>query len=132
MTEENYWQSNDVPVQGQQFTVGEQPTRRHSGLGIASFIISVMAGLVVFVLVVMAGVMSVETGGKLDEKSPQAVVLGCSILAAGFLYLVGIGLAIGGLCQRDRHKVFSVLGLVLNIVFLVGIAGLIVIGLLVS
>ena len=132
MTEENYWRDNDVPVQNQEFVVEQQPARRHSGLGIASFVISIIAGLIMFALVVMAGIMTVKAGGQLDEQSPEAVVLGCSILAGSFLYLVGIGLAIGGLCQRNRHKVFPVLGLVLNIVFLLGIAVLMVIGLVAS
>jgi hypothetical protein len=70
MTEENYWQDNNIPVQNQEFVTEQQPGRKHSGL------------------------------------------------------------AIGGLCQRNRHKIFLVLGLIFNIVFLLGIAGLIVIGLL--
>jgi hypothetical protein len=132
MTEENYWQSNNVPVQSQGFVIDQQPPLKHSGLGIASLVISIIAALIVFVLVVMAGVMTARAGGQMDEESPEAVVLGCSILAGCLLYLVGMGLAIGGLCQRNRHKVFPVLGLVLNIVFLLGIAGLMVIGILVS
>jgi len=86
-----------------------------------------------FVLVVMAAVMAARTGEEVNKESPEAAVLGvigCGIIAAALLYLVGIGLAIGGLCQRNRHKVFPVLGLVLNIVFLLGIAGLMVIGIL--
>jgi len=132
MTEENYWQDNNVPVQNQGFVIDQQPPFKHSGLGIASFVISIIAALIIFVLVVMAGVMAAKEGGKMNEQSPEAAVLGCSILAAGLLYLVGIGLAIGGLCQRNRHRVFPVMGLVLNIVFLLGIAGLMVIGILAS
>jgi len=130
MTEENYWQRNALPVQNGEFTVSQQPLRKHSGLGIASFVISIIAALITFVLVVMAGVMAARAGGQMDEQSPQAVVVGCSILAAGFLYLIGIGLAIGGLCQRNCYRVFPILGLILNLVFLLGIAGLMVIGLL--
>jgi hypothetical protein len=132
MTEGNYWQNNDVPVQGQGAVIPPETSRKHSGLGMASFVISIIAALITFVLVVMAGVMTARAGGQMDEQSPQAVVVGCSILAAGFLYLIGIGLAIGALFQRNRHKVFPILGLVLNIVFLLGIAGLMVIGLLAS
>ncbi len=132
MTDESYWQKNEVPVQGGEFAVSGQPLRKHSGLGIASFVISIIAALITFVLVVMAGVMTVKAGGQMDEQSPHAVVLGCSILAAGFLYLVGIGLAIGGLCQRNRYRVFPILGLVLNLLFVLGIVGLMVIGLVAS
>jgi hypothetical protein len=132
MTEENYWQDNNLEVQNQGATAPAQPVRGHSGLGIASFVISIIASLIVFVLVVMAGVMTVRAGGQMDEESPEAVIVGCSILAGCMLYFIGIGLAIGGLCQRNRHKVFPVLGLVLNIIFLLGIAGLMVIGILAS
>lgn len=132
MAEDNYWQSNDIQVQNQEFAVPQQPLRKHSGLGIASFVMSMIAALIMFVLVVIAGVMTAKAGGQMDEESPEAIVVGCSILAGCLLYLVGIGLAIGGLCQRNRHKVFPVIGLVLNIVFLLGIAGLMVIGLVAS
>lgn len=132
MTDENYWQRNAVPVQNGGFTVSQQRLRKHSGLGIASVVIAITAALITFVLVVIAGVMTARAGGQIDEQSPQAVVVGCSILAAGFLYLIGIGLAIGGLCQPNCYRVFPVLRLVLNIAFLLGIAALMVIGLLVS
>ena len=132
MTDGNYWQSNDVPVQGQQYGIPEPQARKHSGLGIASFIISIVAGIVMFVLIVMAMVLSAQTGEELDEESPQTILLGCSVLTAGLLYLIGIGLAIGGLCQRNRYKVFAVLGLAINIISVLGIAGLMVIGLVAS
>ena len=38
--------------------------------------------------------------------------------------LLGVGLAIGGLMQADRKKVFAVLGLFLNSLFLLGVLGL--------
>jgi hypothetical protein len=132
MTEENYWQNNNLEIQNQGAAAAEEPVRRHSGLGIASFVVSIIAALIVFVLVVMAGVMTVRSGGQMDEESPEAVVIGCSIFAGCMLYFIGIGLAIGGLFQRNRYKVFPVLGLVLNILFLLGVAGLMVIGLLAS
>jgi cytochrome b561 len=132
MAEENYWQGNDVPVQSQEVVVEPQPVHKHSGMGIASFVISIVAGLIIFLLVVMAAVLTVRSGGQMNEESPEAVVIGCSMFAGMILYLIGVGLAIGGLCQRNRYKVFSVLGLIFNLAFLLGIVGLMIVGLIAS
>ncbi|MFA5423491.1 MAG: hypothetical protein WC374_06490 [Phycisphaerae bacterium] len=126
---ENEYIQNMTPA-GQQWFAAEQPAKKHSGLGIASFVLAIVAFLIMFVLVVMAGVMTTVAGGRMDEQSPQAVVVGCSMILTAMLYILGIGLAIGGLCQRNRYKIFSILGLVLNIVFILGIAMLMLIGIL--
>lgn len=131
MTEENYRQNNEIFAEPQKFIPEQQPLK-HSGFGIASFLISIITGLIVFLLLVMATIMAAQTGGEIDEESPGAIILGLSIIGAGFLYILGIGLAIGGLFQQNRYKVFSILGLVINIFSILGIAGLILIGLLFS
>jgi hypothetical protein len=85
--------------------------QKHSGLGIASFIISIPVGILIFLTITIAGVMEVSTPGGLNEESPKAVLLGMLLLGCFFLELSAIGLGIGGLLQKDRKKVFSILGL---------------------
>jgi len=102
--------------------------RKHSGLGISSFVISLGGGFAMFVLFCVAGFMETTTPGGIDEKSGVAVVLGLVIFAVIAVHLLGMGLAIGGLTQKDRKKVFSILGLVFNVLVIVGTTSLIVLG----
>lgn len=81
-----------------------------------------------FVLFCVAGFMETTTPGGIDEKSGVAVVLGLVIFAVIAVHLLGMGLAIGGLTQKDRKKVFSILGLVFNVLVIVGTTSLIVLG----
>lgn len=102
--------------------------RKHSGLGISSFIISLGGGFVMFLLFGVAGFMETTTPGGIDENSGVAVLLGLVIFAVVAVHLLGLGLAIGALTQKDRKKVFSVLGLVFNALVIVGTVGLIALG----
>jgi hypothetical protein len=56
------------------------------------------------------------------------MLLGLGILGGFALNLISLGLAIAGLCERRRKKVFAILGLVINIVLFVGVCGLMAIG----
>jgi hypothetical protein len=100
-----------------------------SGIGIASFICGIVslflfAGAIGVVLVTV-----VRIGNA--RHPPQALVAltGLMIVASGFIALLGTGLGIGGCCQRDRKKVFAILGLVINLVLLMVGAGIMLYGL---
>ena len=69
-----------------------------------------------------------QAGGELDENSPEAMIVGLGVFAGFGLNLISLGLAIAGLCERRRKKVFAVLGLVINILLFFGVCGLMVIG----
>lgn len=100
--------------------------QKHSGVGIASFIIGMVVGGVQLVLVVVAAAMVM---GGASEDSPQMMVVGCSFLVGMAANLVGIVLGIVGAVQKNRKKVFSILGLTINALVLLGLLGLMVIGL---
>lgn len=102
--------------------------QKHSGLGIASFALSLLMGLIILGLVITAGVMEVTTPGGVDEESPQAVVLGCFLIIAMLADLAALGLGIGGLIQKDRKKIFAILGTVFSGLTLLGTLGLMVAG----
>ena len=102
---------------------------RHSGIGIASFILSLAMGALLFLLLIVAGVMESSSPGGIDEESPEAVGLGLLLIGSFIAQLVAAGLAIGGLCQRDRKKIFAVLGLVFSLLAVFGLTGIVLLGL---
>ncbi len=104
------------------------PTK-HSALGISSFVMSIITGLIIFLLVVIAGVMEVSTPGGIDEESAEAVILGLFIIAALFGCLTALALGIAGLFQKGRKKIFSILGVIFSALPFIGTISLIIIGL---
>jgi len=84
---------------------------KHSGLGIASFTISITCSLLLFVLFIVAGVMELSTPGGIDEESAQAIILGMGIIFCVMGELVAMGLGIAAVCQNERKKIFGILGL---------------------
>ena len=112
----------------------------HSRLGIASFVIAIVTTVLFVVLLVVI----FDTAGRLlGDVDPQSVtpqdlqrnleenpgttgvlgVAGFGLAATPLLYLLGAALGIAGLVQKQRGRLFAVLGTVSN--------GLIFLGLLV-
>lgn len=107
-----------------------QPTAAslpHSGLGIASFIISLVAGVGLLVIFGIAGVAEAQPNG-LDEESLMAGVLGLLMLLAALAQIVALALGIAGLVQAGRSKLFGVLGTVFASTALFGSLLLILVG----
>ncbi len=103
---------------------------KHSGLGIASFLISIASGMVEFVAVLAAGVLAAQ--GVVDETSVAIMLVGFGILAGLGLAMVDGALGIVALFLPDRNKVFAVLGLLFNAIVFMGVVGLILIGICVG
>lgn len=101
----------------------------HSGMGIASFIMAIVVGISAFALIVIAGVIEMQTPGGMDEESPEAIIIGLGIFGVIGLNLLGVGLGIAGIVQPDRNKIFAYLGLAANAMVIFGICGLIGLGL---
>ncbi|ABO22167.1 hypothetical protein SHLO109777_16870 [Shewanella loihica] len=105
-----------------------QPEFKHSGLGIAAFTLSIIATLLIFGIVTVAGVMEATTPGGIDETSPEAIVVGMLIFAFIGLALVALGLGIGGLVQKQRKKIFAILGTIFSSVAILATLALIAYG----
>jgi hypothetical protein len=88
--------------------------KKHSGIGIASFVISVGAGLGIFLVFVVAGIMETTTPGGINEKSASAIIVGFCIIGLLFVNLVAIGLGLGGLMKKGKKKIFAVLGTIFS------------------
>ena len=110
-------------------------------MGIASFVIAIVATVVVLGLFVASfAIVSSEFGNVQDPQSldPQSVqdspafawltLIGLGILGCLLLYLAGLALGVAGIIQRRRKKLFAVLGTVGNGVVLLGFVALIVLG----
>ncbi|HZN68246.1 MAG TPA: DUF3824 domain-containing protein [Tepidisphaeraceae bacterium] len=107
--------------------------RKHSGVGIASFVMSLLAGLGIFVLFAWAGYLQINDPAAVEnEDDPRMMALGFGFVVCIFLVLVGIGLGIGGVLQGDKKKLFGILGLTFNGLIVLVTVGLIVLGLAVG
>ena len=101
---------------------------KHSGVGIASFVLFGVGFVAIVGLFTYAGVLETSTQGGIDESSAVAVIIGwLAILLIGML-LVGVILGAIGLFQSNRRRIFAVLGLVFNLLVLMMTAGIIWLG----
>ena len=103
--------------------------QKHSRLGIASFITSIVSGVLMFLLLVIAGVMETSTPGGMDENSAGAMMVGLFLFAFLGAALVALGLGIGGLIEKDRKKIFAILGTVFAAITVVGTIFILMLGL---
>lgn len=102
----------------------------YSGLGIASFAVSLIAAALSFALVALSGVLSYTRPDGLDEESLAAILIGLGLMITVFAELAAAGLGIGCLFQRDRRKLYGVLGLIFSIATLLVIVALLAFGLM--
>jgi hypothetical protein len=102
----------------------------HSGIGIASFVITCAAGLLEFVMLAYAGFLETVTPGGINEDSTEAMVIGLVMFGGLAVDLVGIGLGFAGLFQSHHRKTFPVLGIVIGAVVLIGVVGVIAVGMM--
>ena len=110
-----------------------RPPAPSSGLGIASFVIALSSGFFLLLVILVAAMSEAAHPGIMDDDTvPVVILLGVGVLTCVAVSLVGIGLGIGGLCQKDRRTVFAALGLSFNILICLAILCLGIIGALTS
>jgi hypothetical protein len=107
---------------------GLYETQRHSGLGIASFVLSVGVGLLLFCTFAVAGVMQNSAPGGMNEKAPAVILIGLAIIGLVLLDVIAFGLGIAGFFQRNRSKVFAILGTIFSSLVILATVLLIVAG----
>ena len=103
-----------------------EDTRRHGGLGIASFVIGVLSIFVDFAIFGIAGHLK-NTG---QETQTVNMIVGFAILVLLGVCLLGLGLGIAGAVDRTSKKVFPVLGIVLCTFVFLATAALVAIGIM--
>lgn len=106
----------------------EEKKIRHSGLGITSFVLAIINLLIFIAALVIGGIISTQNLSSFDETSPLAVVLGAIIILSFVLSLLGLGLGIAGVCSRNKKKIFAILGVIFNLVFIITVTVLFIFG----
>ena len=102
--------------------------KKHSGFGIASFIMSILVGIGAFSVILVAGFVEASNPEGINEESPIAIIVGLCVFGVIGLNILGIGLGVAGLCQSNRSRVFAILGLVFNGLVIMGIIGIMALG----
>lgn len=105
---------------------------KHSGAGIASLVVAVLAGLWLFIMLIIAGVVENATPGGMDEESAEAILIGLGMMASGAGGFVALCLGIAGLVQPQRQRVYPIIGSLLAAGVLVVCAGLMLLGLIIG
>lgn len=103
--------------------------KSHSGLGITSFILSLLIWLGVVGLMIAA---VVSEPSELGDDSPLAIGIGVGVVLLGLLALLGICLGIACLLQSEHKRVFGVLGILFSILAITLTIGLTMLGLSLS
>jgi hypothetical protein len=125
-------------------TYEKEPRITQSKLGIASFIIGLIS-----IIIFIAGIIVVTTfimnqnfnvGNNIQREIEDSInnndfsgyaplVIGAiMMLGSALVSIIGLILGIVGACSRNKRKVFSILGIVLNALLPVGFIGLFLIG----
>ena len=102
---------------------------KHSGLGIASFIISILSGILMCLAIGGATAAAYSASGGVQGNTSLLAALGLSMFCLLFACVVSLGLGIGALFQKNRKKIFAILGVVFAIVVILGWVALEIIGL---
>lgn len=103
--------------------------QKHSGIGIASFIISIVVGCLMLTVI---GIGSVFAAHRVpgERTYPGQTLVGLAIIFLAAVDVIAIGLAIAALCQSGKNRLFGILGLVFSGMTVIGVLGLIIIGLM--
>lgn len=108
---------------------------KHSGPGIASFVIGLVAivgYILIFFIAAMALNDSIEVLTPLQAEElalhPAVILASLAILVCLILNLAGGILGIIGLVLKNRKKVFAIIGMLLNGIIILAFIGLILVG----
>ena len=89
--------------------------QQHSRLGIAAFVISIIAGLLLFAASAYTLYLALTSPGALQESaSPRIIGLGLTFIGLFLVELVAVGLGIAGALQTERKKSLAILGCVFS------------------
>lgn len=104
-------------------------SQKHSGLGIVSFSMSIGVGFLMLVVFVVAGLLS---AGRVHhgQTYPGQMAIGFAAIFLLGLDVIAVGLGIAAVCQKDRKRLFGILGLVFSAATVLGTIGLMIIGLM--
>ena len=102
--------------------------KQPNGLGMASFAIGIIDVIITLVTFVVAGIVSIRSGGDVDESSVVLMIIGLVIILCVLAGFVGIGLGVAGILVRRNNRLFAILGTVINTALVIIIIGVIIAG----
>ena len=105
---------------------------KHSGVGIASFALSMLSGVSLFVLFGVAGYMESQSPGGMSEDDPSTMLLGVALIGAGMAQILAFVLGVVGLFQANRKKIFAILGTIFSLLAILTFGGLMVLGIVIQ
>jgi len=82
----------------------------HSGLGIASFILSTSFGIQMLISSILMFVVSRSAPCAFVEDSPESIGFFVYLVMCSAVVFIGLSLGVAGLFQSDRRKLFPVFG----------------------
>lgn len=100
----------------------------HSGIGISSFILSLVSSVGLVATTTIAGVMENSTPGGVDEESAEAILLGLVMIGLALMLPVSAVLGLVSLFQSSRKKLFGILGLCFSLGMFILFVGLMIVG----
>jgi len=112
--------SNEINRDAEQLETSNpnQVKSQNSGLGISSFILSIVAFFTQIFVYTVTTIKQFSDPKWLEQESIGSKLIGFLMIVSIFIVLVGIGLGIAGLLQKQKRKVFSVLGVVFNLLMI--------------
>ena len=90
------------------------PEMRHSGVGVASFVMALLATVSFVFIFFYAGYKETTQRGGMTEG--EAIFVGLVAILCCVVILVGLILGIVGLFQDDRRRTFAGIGVGINVV----------------
>lgn len=106
-----------------------EPRIGHCGIGITSFILSIVSLIAIVVMIGVAGYMAATTPGGMDEQAPEVILLGLIVIFIGLVVFISLVLSIVSVVRKDRKKLFGILGLVFSLFTVLVVGGIMVLGL---
>ena len=93
--------------------------KRHSGLGVASFVLALVSIVAMIAVFSYAGYIEGTAEGGVGADESTAMLIGFATFACIALLLVGLVLGLAGLFQSGRRRVFAAVGIGLNAAFMI-------------
>ena len=86
---------------------------KHSRFGIASFITSISA-VILIVVFFIAAIMQYSGSEEPDSESTAAIITGLLFFFSVFVDFIALVFGIVGLCAKDKKKIFALLGTIFS------------------
>ena len=105
--------------------------RKHSWRGIASFVISIVVGVLMLAVFISAGIYTAKHAER-DPADNTSAMIGFGAIVLLIADVVAVVLGVAAVRNPHANRLFGILGLVFSSLILVGTVGLIVLGLVIA